>query len=77
LKSWAIRQIFRAFADANNVNHGFEYVNGTYYQIDPPNSTGTTISGVGPSGLIFGYYGDSQGSYGYVGTCPKQDICTQ
>jgi hypothetical protein len=52
-------------------------VNGTYYQIDAPNSTGTTISGVGPSGLIFGYYGDSQGSYGYVGTCPKKDICTQ
>jgi hypothetical protein len=70
-------QIFGTFADANNVNHGFEYVNGAYYQIDAPNSTDTTISGVGPSGLIFGYYGDSQGSYGYVGTCPKKDICTQ
>ncbi len=52
-------------------------MNGIYYQIAAPNSTGTTISGVGPSGLIFGYYGDGQGSYGYVGTCPKKDICTQ
>jgi hypothetical protein len=70
-------QIFGTFVDANGKTHGFEYVSGTYYQIDVPNSTYTTISGVGASGMIFGIYTDSKGTYGYVGTCPKKEVCTQ
>jgi len=70
-------QIFGSFVDATGNTHGFENVNGTYYQIDVPNSTYTSIAGIGPSGLIFGNYTDSKGSYGYVGKCPKKDVCTQ
>jgi probable HAF family extracellular repeat protein len=70
-------QIVGTFVDASGKTHGFEYVSGTYYQIDVPNSTYTRISGVSSTGMIFGYYTTSQGSYGYVGTCPKKEVCTQ
>jgi probable HAF family extracellular repeat protein len=70
-------QIVGTFNDAGGKTHGFEYASGTYYQIDVPNSTSTTISGVGATGMIFGYYTTSEGYYGFVGTCPKKEVCTQ
>jgi len=70
-------QIFGYFYDASGNPHGFENVNGATFQIDVPNGQDTYISGVSTSGTIFGPYVGSQGSYGFVGTCPKQSICTQ
>jgi len=70
-------QIVGTFNDAGDKLHGFEYASGTYYQIDVPNSTSTAISGVGATGMIFGYYTTSEGYYGFVGTCPKKEVCTQ
>jgi probable HAF family extracellular repeat protein len=69
-------QIVGTFVDSGSETHGFVYTNGTFYQIDIPNSTSTSISGIGASGAIFGSYSDSQGNYGYVGICPKTEVCT-
>jgi hypothetical protein len=70
-------QVYGTFVDTAGIPHGFVNVNGDFYQIDIPGSTDTLILGVSSSGSIFGLYGDSQGSYGYIGKCPKKDVCTQ
>jgi hypothetical protein len=71
------KQVYGTFTDLSGNTHGFVNVSGTFFQVDVPGSTYTQIIGVSTSGSIFGTYNNSQGSYGYIGNCPKKDVCTQ
>ena len=58
---------------------GFNWVKGTYYQIDPFLAPTVRITGASPNGSITGAYIDSANvMHGFVGICPAgQGICTQ
>ena len=63
------------YEDTNRVEHGFLYVNGTYYTIDYPNSGGGSITGISETGSIVGYYGDR---LPFIAVCSSENgICTQ
>jgi probable HAF family extracellular repeat protein len=58
---------------------GFNWVNGTYYQIDPFSAPTVRITGASPNGSITGSYTDNSNvTHGFVGICPTgQGTCTQ
>ena len=57
------------YVDANNVQHGYTEIGGTFASFDPAGSMNTTINGVNDSGQIVGFYTDANDNViGFVGT---------
>lgn len=55
------------YLDANNVAHGFkQFSNGSFIDINFPNSQSTTPLSINDSGVIVGGYTDLHGSHGFI-----------
>jgi hypothetical protein len=60
-------QVTGFFIDVNGVNHGFLLFQGTFTQLDYPNSTFTQALGENNSGYVVGAYTDVEGNtHGFV-----------
>jgi hypothetical protein len=55
------------YINAKFISIGYIYTNGTFTDINPPNSVSTFVNGVNSSNVAIGYYLDSAGSsYGFL-----------
>jgi uncharacterized membrane protein len=65
-------------ADSQNRPHGFVYVAGASYQIDPPGATQTQLISVNANGSLFGLAKGSAGNWYFIAKCAQdQQPCTQ
>ena len=71
-------QVVGSFRDTNNAFRMFVFSAGTYFEVQPADTTDISITGVNALGNVTGYYFDARKYHAFIATCPKsQQPCTR